>query len=755
MVEYHSEAIPIKFFDPEGYDYDYQTSIDAGNEPDDTKHWVSLDPRTGMVLKGRNHPTWDLMVEDETKLGNTVIKADDGRYYSLNLPRYLSEAKPLQESGLEDTIDNWEQRAQRDYDFAINNNVPLDGIDAIKREWATPSGLVHKIPFAGGMLAFYENIDLINAAKRLQNNFDYSKPIMEEGIQPFTQEAYRTVRPAVYTNLENDQKLVSDYLKYISTEKTWMNRVTTGASQLPTWFLEFAATGGLASLGDDVARKTGEKLLGEYAKSTAGKLAIKTAGWVSGSVIRGSAGLGHKVLEGMSQRQVDVIMGMREEEGWAMSALISWGGVVITASTESFTGKGALGSEILSALPFGSKLSSAMESAWMTVTKGKQGEFARNFLSKGGYSNFLSEIGEERLETILRAITGVDDFGLGKDASMIDRLKAGILQDWENIGVELGVLAIPAGGQIALSHLTSVKPDFTYKFDQTESQEPAPSVETVQKITQPELVETKPQEIPQKPVTIDKANTHREVSDVVQQIVTQGVDPTILGLKQEDLQAARKSLGLDGIASKVRQSRLQAFQQAKEQNIIARALSLAAEANAGVRKLNIPEKAGLLMKAVQLEYQHKQLSRQLAEATDEAVIHDIGIKQDIIVNEFNTISSALYEAGSEAGRILAFQKVVINQDFDILSLKAQFKKKKGKDLTEKENAKIEQQAKDLELLQQKYDLLQKQVSEKMVKEFVKEGSVRRYSRMSQAQRNLELDSLINRTQQLLEEGCLN
>lgn len=45
-------------------------------------HSGSLDPRTGMVLKGQNHPTYHLTKETEDKLGNTIIKRGN-RYYSV------------------------------------------------------------------------------------------------------------------------------------------------------------------------------------------------------------------------------------------------------------------------------------------------------------------------------------------------------------------------------------------------------------------------------------------------------------------------------------------------------------------------------------------------------------------------------------------------------------------------------------------------------------------------------------------------
>jgi len=47
-------------------------------------HSGSLDPRTGMVLKGMKHPSFHLTRETEDKLGNTIIKRGD-RYYSVPL----------------------------------------------------------------------------------------------------------------------------------------------------------------------------------------------------------------------------------------------------------------------------------------------------------------------------------------------------------------------------------------------------------------------------------------------------------------------------------------------------------------------------------------------------------------------------------------------------------------------------------------------------------------------------------------------
>lgn len=71
----------IKKFDPEGEDYDYETAQEAGMGPSDTGHWPSREPKTGMLLKGRKHPTWMLTEEAEQKAGMEIFKRA-GRYYS-------------------------------------------------------------------------------------------------------------------------------------------------------------------------------------------------------------------------------------------------------------------------------------------------------------------------------------------------------------------------------------------------------------------------------------------------------------------------------------------------------------------------------------------------------------------------------------------------------------------------------------------------------------------------------------------------
>lgn len=78
-------------FDPESDGYDYATAINYGLGPDDTGHWPSRVPQTGMLLKGRKHKTWALTEQGEAEAGYDIYKGSDGRYYS----RQIKELRNL------------------------------------------------------------------------------------------------------------------------------------------------------------------------------------------------------------------------------------------------------------------------------------------------------------------------------------------------------------------------------------------------------------------------------------------------------------------------------------------------------------------------------------------------------------------------------------------------------------------------------------------------------------------------------------
>ena len=68
-------------FDPEGEGYDYESAKKAGLGPDETGHWPSREPKSGLLLKGRKHKTWYLTEKGERAAGYQIFN-HNGRYYS-------------------------------------------------------------------------------------------------------------------------------------------------------------------------------------------------------------------------------------------------------------------------------------------------------------------------------------------------------------------------------------------------------------------------------------------------------------------------------------------------------------------------------------------------------------------------------------------------------------------------------------------------------------------------------------------------
>jgi hypothetical protein len=116
-------------FDPEGSGYDYETARQAGLSPDATGHWPSRDPRTGLLLKGRKHETWDLLEEGEREAGYVVQQDKDGRYYSRPAPqrqepqwlKYNIEGRVYRYNAKDFTPD----QAKHDMDYIVRDKIPL------------------------------------------------------------------------------------------------------------------------------------------------------------------------------------------------------------------------------------------------------------------------------------------------------------------------------------------------------------------------------------------------------------------------------------------------------------------------------------------------------------------------------------------------------------------------------------------------------------------------------------------------------
>ena len=326
------------------------------------------------------------------------------------------------------------------------------------RQW-TGKGLVTKPPIAGGVLGMIVAGDTIASANRLVDpefNYDAFNRRGELGAIMGGGKHARISRAT-------DQGLVVQAIKdaeFAQRGKTFGGKVAAGVSQLPTWMIEFAATGGLASLGDDVVQRLGEKMVRKYATRAAGKAAIATAKLTTGAVIRTSTGLLPRVGEKATARQALIELGLQGEETWATSFAKAWGETFIESFTEQTGGTITKGLKAgFLKLPFGKKFVSVLQKDWIKFTGGTKETFWTKMLTKGGYSNIVGEIGEERLGTLLREATGVSDRG----GNPFERIWEGMKEDLtlENMGAELVVLMGPSTLKRGLRMGASLTDDVT------------------------------------------------------------------------------------------------------------------------------------------------------------------------------------------------------------------------------------------------------------------------------------------------------
>jgi hypothetical protein len=322
----------------------------------------------------------------------------------------------------------------------------------LKLELSGPA-LFEKAPIAGAIPALFNRAEYEEAKARLkaddEGQLPYKSPIrfrsirdarmMGEDIDPTDPYAL-----AVYTTRQADEKIIESFEGRKYQPKTTGGAITSGVINLPTYIAEFALTGGQAQIGKKIGRRAGLRLFGS-------KTASRLLGWITGATVRGGIGFAPRALEETVERRYT------KDESLGDSIAKAWAGKIIEAGAET---TGETITKGLSKLPLARTLIPKLQKAWSKATGGTAGQFVNKLLTKGGYSSLIGEIGEERVETILRAVANTDDFGAGKDSTIGERLWAGILQDAQNFPVELGVLSAPAGVRAAAGIITR-QPDKT------------------------------------------------------------------------------------------------------------------------------------------------------------------------------------------------------------------------------------------------------------------------------------------------------
>lgn len=322
----------------------------------------------------------------------------------------------------------------------------------------------------------YETIgDLKKKVSEAQETARFAEPIYDEDIRltaglpewdkGLPDETLSSVGEQTrLRDIQRMEKFLLEQHELAERGQTFFAKVFDGVSYLPGWMIEFFLTGGLSKLGNETARQIVITTLRGYTKTKAGQIILRASGWTGGAITRASLGLSHRVMEQTFQHRIPKQMHFGpdgnliidiEPDSWATSILKGWGDTVIEAASEEAgaTITKGLGA-IVKKMPFGSQVMNRLEDAWTAIKpENTKTLFAKRVFTRAGYSNIVGEIGEERLATVLRAITDVDDFGLGESANMFDRLAEGLTQDIKNLPVEAVVLSLPAGAQYAVGRL--------------------------------------------------------------------------------------------------------------------------------------------------------------------------------------------------------------------------------------------------------------------------------------------------------------
>lgn len=211
-------------------------------------------------------------------------------------------------------------------------------------------------------------------------------------------------------------------------------------------------------------------------------------------------------------------------------------------------------------------------------------------------------------------------------------------------------------------------------------------------------------------------------------------------------------MGLDTLNSPDRRGWQETLDTAHSDKIPERAMRIAAEVNASPRALSDVETAGLVLKATSIKNEHASLMDKISKSDDAGEIATNSAEARRVEEEFDLLTRALRTSGTEKGRALASQKLTINQDYQLVSVKNRAKASKGSALSVAESAKLEQLTKDLEATNARVAELELKMKEQTASQTVRRNRAQR-SGENRISKDAELNDLYSKARELLRAGC--
>lgn len=161
--------------------------------------------------------------------------------------------------------------------------------------------------------------------------------------------------------------------------------------------------------------------------------------------------------------------------------------------------------------------------------------------------------------------------------------------------------------------------------------------------------------------------------------------------KDAAMQADREALGLPELERLPSVKAEEVLIKAKEANTEDphRPDVLVAQALEGGKNFNNIETMQVNLRAQEIKNRHAEVMKEIADAKDPETIAEKRIEADRLEGEFDRTSEAQDKAGAEWSKAGRARQRAINEDFELLPMKARAKKTLGRDLSAEENATIE------------------------------------------------------------------
>jgi hypothetical protein len=214
-------------------------------------------------------------------------------------------------------------------------------------------------------------------------------------------------------------------------------------------------------------------------------------------------------------------------------------------------------------------------------------------------------------------------------------------------------------------------------------------------------------------------------------------------------------LGLDGIPSPGKQSQAQWLQEAIEGGMAQPdvVMDLAVQIVADPRTLTPQEDMSIKYVGAQFSVESQRLGQEARKATDEASRHEIEAQRKIVDGKIELLTRASDLAGTEWSRAGVSRQVDIDDDGNLQNNIHRLQTTSGKSINEKDRAKLTKLTDDLVEARAKLQTAEEQLRVQKAKKAVREGSQRRYSRMSLTEKDAELSTLKQQVTELLGAGC--